>query len=103
MRETLATVPFDPALLRKLDTVEAVILRVLMRFKDADTMSEGDASALAIAPVRIKNFSRQAGRYRIRHGVFGNDLFCDLLDGYHRIFWAKLLGIAKLNAVYVME
>jgi SAM-dependent methyltransferase len=103
LRQTLATVPFDPALSRKLDTLEAVILRVLLRFKDADTMSEGDKNALTISPVRIKAFSRQSGRYRIRHGVFGNDLFCDLIDGYHRVFWAKLLDIAKLNAVYVLE
>ena len=102
-KKTLETVPFDAALSEKLNTLDAVRLRVILRFKDVDAMILGGPAASAIAPVRIMNFSHVSGKYRARHGEFDTDVYCNLVDGYHRIFWAKLLGLEKLNALFLLD
>jgi len=102
-KKTLETVPFDAALSEKLNTFDAISLRLLLRFKDVDAMVQGGSAAAAITPVRIMKFSHERGKYRLRHGEFDMDVYCDLLDGYHRIFWAKLLGLNKLNALFVLD
>ena len=72
-KKTLETVPFDTALSKKLNTLDAISLRVLLRYKDVDAIIQGGQAAAAIAPVRIhelftSKWKISRASWRIRYG-----------------------------------
>jgi hypothetical protein len=92
----------DPALRKILATDQDVRERILRRFKDIDALASGEHPN-HIAPIRIFESTLSPGRKNaIKHGEFNQTIYCDAIDGYHRIFWASYLGVQKLDALYLI-
>lgn len=93
---------YDPELSNKLTTANAVHERVSLRFRDADSLSISPQPS-PVDPIIVLNPSQDPKKYLLRHGTFDATLYCDGYDGYHRIFWARLFGRARLRALFVFR
>jgi SAM-dependent methyltransferase len=100
LRTAMAVQKFDPALAASVGSEDALIERVTLRYRDADLLCDADPGAIAIAPIVIFDPKPDMGRMAICHGGTGNMVYADLIDGYHRVFWARLLDRAELPALY---
>lgn len=103
LRRMLAETNFDPTLGEKLSSDDALVARVAARFADVDKLAEGPADLGPVEPILVVNPKDAAGKLRIKHGETGNDVFVDVIDGYHRVFWARMFGVKKLPALYVYQ
>jgi hypothetical protein len=103
MRSTMASHNFDVTLIRSLASDDALIERVTCRYRDADTISDCDAGTSELAPIVIFDPKADDGKMAICHGGTGKTIFSDLIDGYHRVFWASFFGIEKLRAIYTVR
>jgi hypothetical protein len=90
----------DPELSKHLKTDDDVRQRVTRRFNDIDRLAGIDAQH-QVDPIRVIDCSFLSGRkIAIKHGEFDYFTHCDVIDGYHRLFWARFLGVKKLDAIY---
>jgi len=103
LRRMLTEYNFDPALAGQLASDEAIIQRVVYRFKDIDQLAEGGTEIGAVTPIHVINPKDGPGKIRIVHGETGNSVSVDVIDGYHRVFWACLFGVKKLPALYTYQ
>jgi len=103
LRKVMHSVNFDHNLSREMGTDQSIIERIILRFDDVERLLDEPAGLQAMQPIRIINPADDAGLYMMRTGRFNEHIFCDDLDGYHRIFWATLLRIPRLPAIFVSD
>ena len=98
LRKTLEEYDFDPLLRKELAQPPEMTGRVELRFRDIDCILSGQP-AIWKRPIRILEPSEMKGRHLIRHGRLPLDLYADKIDGHHRVFWAKFLGLSEIPCV----
>jgi len=103
LRRMLTELNFDPTLTEQLSSDESIIQRVTYRFKDVDLLADGEKAIGKVSPIHVLSPKEAGGKMKIVHGETGNPVFVDVIDGYHRVFWASLFGIRKLAALYTYQ
>jgi hypothetical protein len=92
----------DPELSDRLKTSDDVRQRILRRFKDIDSLSKIDGQH-RVSPIQLMDCSFSSGRkMSFQHGRLGHFTGCDLLDGHHRLFWARFFGVRRLDAIFTV-
>jgi SAM-dependent methyltransferase len=101
IRHIVVAQPFDPELAAVLSSDEGLIERVTMRYRDADLLVQSTADIAPVDPILVFDPTAETGTLTIRHGGTGGLFYANLIDGYHRLFWATLFGFRKLPASFM--
>jgi hypothetical protein len=102
-RTTLRSDQLDPKLTARLQSDRQIVERVVNRFRDVDALAKGQDAALSIHPVRVINPLDEEGKNLVVHAESGRQMRNTHIDGYDRVFWARLFGITRLPAIFHIE